>query len=146
MNRPGRFSNIGTAATFVVVAFLGACSSGKDTIATKNGANGCPVNTGFEGDDACIGSTTEGLHLHYGPSDYDDPSDVALFTLEPGEEVSKCYFSKAPNTEDFYYSKMVGHLRPGSHHLIARALANRTETDGFHSCAATDSLGNPDDI
>src|SRR5262245_22725346 len=98
---------------------------------SKNGEDGCPAKSGFSGDDSCLQApaAADGMQLHYGPSDYDDPDDVARFTLAPGEEVDKCLFLKTPNTEDVYYSTIHGTLRPGSHHFIARAMQDRVEAD-----------------
>ena len=135
---------------------LAGCSSSAGTDPTgsgpatvsKNGKDGCPVKSGFSGDDSCLPApaTAEGMQLHYGPSDYDDPADVARFTLAPGEEVDKCFFLKTPNTEDVYYSTIHGTLRPGSHHFIARAMQDRVEADGFADCQGADAPGTSDNI
>jgi hypothetical protein len=99
----------------------------------------CPTQTGFVGDDLCLAppSPEEGFQLHYGPSDYDNPDEVAQFILQPGQETNDCFFMKTPNTNDVYYSGTDFRLRPGSHHLIGQS---RTEpvADGFAPCEGTD--------
>jgi len=138
-----------------------ACSSGEsdpgelgDTpnetaneTASKNGDDGCPVNSGFAGDDHCILAPPEGIQLHYGPSDYDNPDEVAQFILGPGEEVNECFFLKLPNETDLQYQRSELRFREGTHHIIVRALEDRTEADGFQNCEgaatslATDVIG-----
>jgi hypothetical protein len=113
----------------------------EESLESKNGADGCPVNSGFPGDDACLPAPTdaETVRMHYGPSDYDDPADVARFVIEPGRETNHCLFMKMPNEADFYYARATSAMRPGSHHLVSRALADRLEEDGFQDCAGADT-------
>jgi hypothetical protein len=115
---------------------------------SKNGEDGCPVKSGFSGDESCLPApaAADGMQLHYGPSDYDDPDDVARFTLGPGEEVDRCFFLKTPNTDDVYYSSYSGTLRPGSHHFIARAMQDRVAEDGFQDCEGAGVTGTSDSI
>lgn len=42
----------------------------------------------------------------------------ADLTLQPGEEVTKCYYFHTSNTEMKPISKWVAHMSPGSHHMI----------------------------
>jgi hypothetical protein len=111
---------------------------------SKNGDDGCPVESGFDGDDHCITPPPEGegIQLHYGPADYDDPEDVARFILEPGDEVNECYFVKMPIESEFRYHRSELRFREGTHHIIVRALGDRVEEDGFQNCeGAATSLG-----
>lgn len=39
-------------------------------------------------------------------------------TLQPGEEVTKCFYFHTPNTENVKVTKWVSDLTPGSHHMI----------------------------
>jgi hypothetical protein len=141
------------ASVFVLLA-ASSCSSSPDegkspeSPASKNGPDGCPVNTGFPGDDSCIAAPLkeEGAQMHYGPSDYDDPDDVALFVLKPGEEVDKCFFMEMPNETDILYGKIIGGMRPGSHHFIARAMEGAADKTGFQDCAGADVTGTVDSI
>jgi hypothetical protein len=105
----------------------------------------CPTNTGFAGDELCLAppDPSEGFQLHYGPSDYDDPAEVAKFTLKPGEESNDCFFQKSSNTEDAYYSGFDFQMRPGSHHLIGQS-REAPVPDGFAPCQGTD--GNPNGL
>ncbi len=126
------------------------CSSSSAGSSNKVQMNGtCPTNTGFVGDDQCLAppSATEGFQLHYGPSDYDDPDEVAKFTLPPGQESLDCFFELSPNTSDIFYSGYEFQMRPGSHHLIAQsrnapgqAVTPPVTTQGFAPCDATDEV------
>jgi hypothetical protein len=133
-------------------AEAGASSEPDEEIpASKNGPDGCPVDSGFPGDDSCLPPSADpgALRLHYGPGDYDDPDDVARFVIEPGVETNHCLFLTLPNESDFYYRRAEGSMRPGSHHLVARALSKeeRMEEDGFADCRGVDmGVGNADDI
>ncbi|HVU00934.1 MAG TPA: hypothetical protein VHE30_04250 [Polyangiaceae bacterium] len=126
----------------------GSGGSGTDANASKNGADGCPVKSGFPGDERCLPKPADSSHLllHFGPSDYDDPAEVALYTVQPGDEIDKCFFTKLPITEDFVYGKRHGSMRPGSHHFIARAMAGLDVPTGFADCNGADGIGNADDI
>lgn len=103
----------------------------------------CPTNTGFAGDDLCLDppKPSEGFQLHYGPSDYDDPADVAKFTSMPGEETNDCFFEVSGNDSDVYYGGYNFQMRPGSHHLIGQSRDAVVPKQGFGKCESTD--GNP---
>jgi hypothetical protein len=38
--------------------------------------------------------------------------------LEPGQEVTKCFYFTMPNTETVSIAKWVSDMTPGSHHMI----------------------------
>jgi hypothetical protein len=80
---------------------------------------GCGLNSGHPGDELCLvpPSPEEGIQLHVGPADYDDPAALAPFMINPGEENVKCYAS--PVTQNnFYYIRQQNRMRPGSHHML----------------------------
>jgi hypothetical protein len=115
---------------------------------SRTGEDGCPVGSGFDGDDACLVAPVAeaGVQLHFGPKDYDDADEVSKFVVAPGSEVNWCYFTKLPNQTDLVYGQRHGSMRPGSHHFIARALADLDMPTGFADCKGADAVGNADDI
>jgi hypothetical protein len=126
----------------------GGSQSDGGSAASKNGADGCPVKSGFAGDERCLAAPTgtDRMQVHFGPKNYDDPDEVALYTVQPGDEIDKCFFVKLPNQTDFIYGKRHGSMRPGSHHFIARAMSGIDVPDGFADCNGADGIGNADDI
>jgi hypothetical protein len=80
----------------------------------------CEINSGFPGDDACLlpPAAGEGMQIHIGPSNYDDPAEIDKFRFTPGSESSECWSFHTPNTEDIYYQTFVLSGRPGTHHII----------------------------
>jgi hypothetical protein len=126
----------------------GAAASGAANDAGATGTPGklkmngtCPTNSGFPGDDLCLAPPleSEGFQLHYGPSSYDNPDEVAKFTLEPGQETNDCLFVKTPNQADIVYSGTNIQMRTGSHHLIGQTRATPVP-DGFSACIQNDQL------
>lgn len=99
---------------------------------------GCPdLHTDYPGDDACIQPPPpgEGLQIHIGPSNYDDPEEMAKFALGPGEEVSECWTYHTPNNEDVYYQGYTLSGRPGTHHIFNSMLNIEVEDGGgFKVC------------
>jgi hypothetical protein len=74
----------------------------------------------FEGDEYCIlpPPAGQGFQLHYGPSSYDDPNELAKYTINPGQEDNIFVPETSGNTTQVYYFKRQYRMRPGSHHLI----------------------------
>jgi hypothetical protein len=105
-------------------------------------SNGCPLNSGFVGDDMCLvaPAATDGIQLHYGPKNYADPAEVQPFVLAPGGETNDCYYEKTPNTTDRYVSGFDINMRPGSHHMFAN-VNPMPQADGFAVCGPNDSSG-----
>ena len=105
--------------------------------------NPCGLHTSFAGDDHCIlpPAEDEGLQLHVGPPDYDNPD--ALWTMNPGEEKTECYHMYTPNDVGKYYFKQQYRMRPGSHHMIITASSDTTSPEGWGPCksAITSSIG-----
>jgi hypothetical protein len=124
----------------------GSNTTGGNTTGTSGSSGGssssggvvmgeCNLNTGYAGDEMCIlpPDANEGLQLHYGPANYDDPTEVEKYLLQPGEEITDCYHVKTSNTDDRFFNEFHVRMRPGSHHLIASAM-NQAVPDGLGSC------------
>jgi hypothetical protein len=68
----------------------------------------------------------------------DDTSDILAFeivsspiTLQPGEEVTKCFYFTTPNTQPVVINKWISDMTPGSHHMIMfRSLGGTQPPDG----------------
>ncbi|HEX4474677.1 MAG TPA: hypothetical protein VH142_06345, partial [Polyangiaceae bacterium] len=108
------------ALTVALAIGIAGCSSGAPDDKSTTGAGTC-ASTPYPGNAACIAapSAAEGFQLHYGPTDPDDPTEVAKYLLQPGQEIVNCYAEKTPNTTDVLSIGYQFHMRPGSHHLIA---------------------------
>ncbi|HVW28791.1 MAG TPA: hypothetical protein VHC69_25675 [Polyangiaceae bacterium] len=98
---------------------------------------GCGLHTSFPGDENCIlpPDPDEGLQLHVGPADYDDPD--ALWVLPPGGEITQCYHLYTPNDVGRYYYGQQYRMRPGSHHMIIIASNDTTSPEGWGNCTTT---------
>jgi hypothetical protein len=83
----------------------------------------------YEGDQVCIlpPPADQGFQLHYGPKDYDDPTEMAKYVIQPGQEDNLFVPATSGNTKDVYFYKRQYRMRPGSHHLIL----TETGTSGF---------------
>ena len=103
---------------------LARCESGVsmgESCTDEGGAKLCPVDSGFPGDNLALcppADEDDGFLFHYGPSNYDDPDEMAKYILEAGGEEEMCVFLRTPNTETVYVGDFHGRMRPGSHHLI----------------------------
>jgi hypothetical protein len=107
----------------------GQCD-GKGPCVDSVGLRMCPVSTGYDGDELAVcppEDDEEGLLLHYGPSNYDDPDEVAKFVLEAGGETEDCVYVRTPNTKEMWLKAYHGRMRPLSHHLIVTVVP---EDDG----------------
>jgi hypothetical protein len=57
------------------------------------------------------------------------------FTLQPGEEVFKCFYTSLPIDSDQAVTRYVSRMTPGSHHFILYLLNQATQPDGtFGDC------------
>jgi hypothetical protein len=65
------------------------------------------------------------MQMHYGPANYDDPTEIDNFTIHPGDELVDCMFMKTPNTEDIHFNDYHVRLRPGTHHMITYVQPNQ---------------------
>jgi hypothetical protein len=99
-----------------------------------NGPDPCGVDSNFDGDEVCILPPEEGtgFQLHVGPTDYDDPDDVARFLMPPDKESVDCWFQKTPNDHDVYQRQSQYRMRPGTHHLILKN--GEPSEDGWGAC------------
>ena len=97
---------------------------------------GCGLTTSFPGDENCIlpPAEEEGLQLHVGPDDYDNPD--AIWTMNPGDEKTECYHLSTPNDVGRYYFKQQYRMRPGSHHMIITT-SDGTTPDGWGPCKSS---------
>src|SRR5882672_7755714 len=91
-----------------------------DAAVAQNGVIPCNIKTGFDGDERCIEPPAEGtgFQFHYGPADYNNPAEVAKYTLPPGKEVTDCVYFPTPNDKEVYFSEYHSRMRPGSHHML----------------------------
>ena len=80
----------------------------------------CNIKSGYPGDELCIlpPPADKGFQMHYGPSNYDDPAEVAKYTLAPGGETTDCIFMDLPNDQEVYFNEYHGRMRPNSHHML----------------------------
>jgi len=76
--------------------------------------------TKFPGDEACIPAPPpgEGMQIHVGPSNWDDPEEVAKYVMKPGEESSDCFTVLTPNDKEIVYQTSTLSGRAGTHHII----------------------------
>lgn len=59
------------------------------------------------------------------------------FTLQPGEELFKCWYTTLPNDVDIQAVRMHSTMSPGSHHFIVYTTPTAERPDGtFEDCAA----------
>ncbi|MDX2091461.1 MAG: hypothetical protein SFX73_26610 [Kofleriaceae bacterium] len=56
-------------------------------------------------------------------------------TIDPGDEITYCYYFKTPNTEDVVIRKWASTMTPGSHHMIM--YTTKTETQPAGTVSAT---------
>jgi hypothetical protein len=133
----------------VVVADAGRGRSSGDAASADAASattldNGCPSHSGFPGDELCLPAPApdQGFQLHYGPTDYADPANVAPYLLSPGKETVDCDYMKTPNAKDAYVSGYRIHMRRGSHHLLAN-LNPAPQADGLAGCQSNDMSPGP---
>ncbi len=118
----------------------GTVDAGTEAAAPSTLANGCPQNSGYVGDDACLAppASTDGFQLHYGATNYADHAGVMPYVLDPSQELVDCYYLKTPNTSDVYVGGYQFSMRPGSHHLNI-IVNQQAQADGFATCGANDN-------
>jgi hypothetical protein len=108
---------------------------------TKDIRGNCEIGSKFADDHACIPAPKpgEGIQIHIGPSNYDDPDDVAKYIMHPGEESSECFTMRTPNTEDVTYQTFVLSGRAGTHHMINTLYEGELPTGSFGPCGGRQS-------
>lgn len=88
----------------------------------------CQLNSGFEGDSYCWPAPKEGegVQLHIGPANWDDPAEVQKYVVEPGTETLDWWGGTAnPVTEDKWFNHAQVRMRPGSHHWMLGLVAGQ---------------------
>jgi hypothetical protein len=59
------------------------------------------------------------------------------FTLQPGEELFKCWYTTLPNDVEIAATKLQSQMTPGSHHFIVYTTSTAERPDGtFEDCSA----------
>jgi hypothetical protein len=93
----------------------------------------CGINTGFDGDEYCWPPPPEGegVQLHIGPANYDDPAEIQKWIVEPGYENLEYIAGVNPLTENKWFNHVQVRMRPGSHHWIISLVAGKVEP-GFY--------------
>src|SRR5688572_28942978 len=106
-----------------VSSVLAACGSNEDVDPGKTppqdpAGNPCDLNSGFPGDDVCIPPPPagEGVHIHVGPANYHDPTELEPYLIPAGREEAKCFIVRIPEG-GFYYLRQQNRMQPGSHHM-----------------------------
>jgi hypothetical protein len=96
----------------------------------------CKLDSGYADDKACIPAPKagEGIQIHIGPSNYDDPEEVAKFIMKPGEESSQCFTLNTPNKEAVTYQTFMLSGRAGTHHMINTLYEGELPTGSFGPC------------
>lgn len=102
-----------------------------DRCIDAQGAVRCKVNTGYPGDEMalCDVAPEEGMLVHFGPSDYSDPDEVAKYVLPVGGEGEFCKRVNTPNATQKFFNSYHGRMRPNSHHLIVTMPTTHVEDD-----------------
>jgi hypothetical protein len=122
---------------------MGAAGMGGSTTATASSTmkypdprGACNLHSGFPGDEACIlpPKPEEGMQIHVGPSDYNNPDEVNKFVFHPGQESSQCWTFHTPNKDQVYYQTFVLSGRPGTHHIINTMYKVEIADGGFTTC------------
>jgi hypothetical protein len=99
----------------------GDCKDGMTRCNDQFGAPLCPVSSGHDGDDLALcqpADLNEGMLLHYGPKDYNDPAEIEKYMMLPYGESENCVYVRTTNTEPVWVNRFHGRMRPESHHLI----------------------------
>lgn len=131
---------LASSMTMAFALASSACSSPTEdgkAAGSATASNVCNLHTSFAGDENCIlpPAKEDGVQLHIGPKDYDNPEDV--WVMQPGEEVTNCYHIYSPNTETVSYFKQQYRMRPGSHHMIIMNSSDTTAPEQWGPCGAS---------
>jgi hypothetical protein len=91
-----------------------------DKCVDDQGAVRCKSNSGYPGDELalCAPDPEKGQLIHFGPSDYTNPDELAKYMLKAGDEQEFCLRVNTTNTDAKYFAAYHGRMRPHSHHLI----------------------------
>lgn len=93
----------------------------------------CRIKSGWNGDEFCwpAPAAGEGIQIHIGPKDYNDPAEVAKYVIEPGSEFNNTVIGHVPLTEERFYNRVMVRMRPGSHHWLSEVIGGQP-TEGFY--------------
>jgi hypothetical protein len=117
---PGSAAAPSDAASAQPTGAAGAATPGVVDF-TKDPRGSCPdLHTNFPDDHACIAAPPPelGFQIHVGPSNYDDPAEIAKFVIKPGEEKTECYTLRTTNEQELVYQTNALSGRAGTHHII----------------------------
>jgi hypothetical protein len=105
----------------------------------------CNLKTSYPDDEACIPPPPPGtgMQIHVGPTNYDDPAEVAQFLIHPGDELDECFTLHTPNDKPIHYQTFVLSGRKGTHHIINTMYSDKLDEGKFGRCsdAQTASVG-----
>jgi hypothetical protein len=89
----------------------------------------CGVATGWAGDEFCWPAPAEGegIQIHIGPDNYDDPAEVAKYVIEPGTEFNNTVIGHIPLSDEAFYNRVMVRMRPGSHHWLSQVISGQPE-------------------
>jgi hypothetical protein len=96
--------------------------------------NPCNIKSGYAGDEFCILPPPEGkgIQIHFGPSDYSNPAEVAKYLIKPTQEFNAYGLATIPGAGEKFFNYVQIRMRPGSHHLINQMVTGVDSTpDGF---------------
>ena len=62
-------------------------------------------------------------------------------TIEPGQEITYCYYFRTPNTEELAINRWQSEMTPGSHHMIMYTTATETMPEGSISSSGCGGFG-----
>lgn len=104
---------------FVLPVLTIACGASDKSGAAAGGDNPCGLHTQYAGDELCIPapSPDEGIQIHVGPANYDDPTVTAPYLIAAGDE-NVVSFNAPISQSGFYYLRQQNRMRPHSHHML----------------------------
>jgi hypothetical protein len=133
---PGAADPAMAPAAAAVVGPRGGCPDRKVSYHDPCGddPDPCSLNSGWEGDEYCWPAPAEGegIQMHVGPKDYNDPAEVAKYVVEPGTEFLNYLAGDNPMTENRFANHVMVRMRPGSHHWIVGLVGGEVE-GGFYN-------------
>lgn len=135
----------GSLVCFSLAALSVACGgSDKPTGQSQAAVNECGLHTKYDGDEYCIlpPAPGEGIQLHAGPTNYDDPVEVEPYLINPGDENVTDFAAAVPES-GFYYLRQKNRMRPSSHHMIIFTLNSSSIQPGLVAggCPMTSATG-----
>ncbi len=104
-----RMTSIAVGLSLSLMATVTGCGGGDD--GNSADANDVTDATGDSGDDAL---PPDGMAPPARGFQVQSPE----ITIEPGQEITYCYYFRTPNAEPMAVNKFVSSMTPGSHHMI----------------------------